>query len=113
LKATTPYNQVSGGARPTLEHVQSGVYYFRRAEYDYFLDQIQFLFGTRLEPCFQGSFEILAGPCDGCKSPTFLCACEHFEPDISSAAPNSVASRGRHPRGDAPTTGPWPTSSST
>jgi hypothetical protein len=85
LKATTPFNQVSGGVRETLDHVQNGLFYFRRAEYDYFLDQVEYLIGTRLEPLFSTYFSTLAPRCDRCAALTFRCGCERYEdvPTIS------------------------------
>lgn len=75
LKATTPFNQVAGGWRPTLDHLANGLYYFRRAEYDYFLDQVEFLLGTPLEPLFSASLEILTSTCERCEQKTFRCTC--------------------------------------
>ncbi len=80
LKATTPFNQVSGGARKTLAHVQNGLFYFRASEYAYFLDQVEHLLGTRLERLFDLYFGMLAPACSICARPTFRCACERYEP---------------------------------
>ncbi len=84
LKATTPFNQVSGGAGPTLQHVANGLFYFRKPEYDFFLDHVELLLGTRLESLFETYFKMLAPTCEQCDLHTFRCACEVFEP----GAPN-------------------------
>src|SRR6185436_19552642 len=39
LKATTPFNQVSGGANETIFHLQMGAFFFRKPELTYFLDE--------------------------------------------------------------------------
>lgn len=85
LKATTPYNQVSGGARATLDNIANGFFYFRKAEYDYFLDSVEFLLGTRLESAFDRYFRMFAPPCDRCKIALFLCECEEFEDHPAAA----------------------------
>ncbi len=79
LKATTPFNQVSGGAGPTLRNVQNGLYYFRKAEYEYFLDQVEFLLGSRMGALFEVYFRMLAPRCERCHELTFRCGCEIFE----------------------------------
>src|SRR5207253_1103707 len=68
LKATTPFNQVSGGAKATLDHVANGLFYFRASEYAYFLDQVEYLLGVRLEKLFETYFGMLSPTCDGCGS---------------------------------------------
>jgi hypothetical protein len=89
LKATTPFNQVSGGVGPTLEHVENGLFYFRRAEYDYFLDQVEHLLGTRLPTLFETYFSMLAPTCESCRLQTFRCGCEVYEPRGEASAPTS------------------------
>lgn len=49
LKATSPYNQVSGGVRNVIDHLEMGAFYFRKPEYDFFLRELEYLLGTRLE----------------------------------------------------------------
>jgi hypothetical protein len=78
LKATTPFNQVSGGAAATLQHVARGLYYVRAAEYAYILDRVEYLLGTRLEPLFEASFRMMTGSCERCAQPTFRCECLGF-----------------------------------
>jgi acyl-[acyl-carrier-protein] desaturase len=80
LKATTPFNQVSGGVKQTLEHVQNGLFYFRKDEYDYFLDQVEHLLGIRLEGLFETYFSMLAPTCELCSLQSFRCSCEVYEP---------------------------------
>lgn len=80
LKATTPYNQVSGSPSRTLEHIENGLFFFRKAEYDYFLDQVEFLLGTRLESLFDVYFTQLSTTCPQCRTLTFRCECKELEP---------------------------------
>jgi len=80
LKATTPFNQVSGGASATLGHVATGLYYLRAREYAYFLDRVEFLLGTRLESLFEASLEIMTSRCQRCDEHTFRCACMAARP---------------------------------
>ena len=86
LKATTPYNQVSGGARSALQNIQNGMFYFRKPEYDYFLDQVEYLLGTRLESTFDAYFGLFAPSCDRCGVPTFRCGCKELEPHAVARA---------------------------
>jgi len=79
LKATTPYNQVSGSPGRTLEHIENGLFFFRKPEYDYFLDQVEFLLGTRLESLFDLYFSQLSSTCPQCHTLTFRCECAQFE----------------------------------
>jgi hypothetical protein len=93
LKATTPFNQVSGGAKETLDHVLNGLFYFRAAEYEYFMDQVEFLMGTRLDDVFSASFRMLTGSCARCGERTFQCGCAEYEPH-----PRADGITGRLPR---------------
>ena len=79
LKATTPYNQVSGGTNNTLHHLELGSFYFRKREYDLFLREVEYLLGTRLQGFFDWFFKGIAPPCTYCGLELAQCACEHYE----------------------------------
>jgi hypothetical protein len=79
LKATTPYNQVSGTPLEAVTHLENGLFYFRAAEFEYFLDQVEFLLGTRLESLFDLYFSQLSSTCPQCSSLTHRCRCVEFE----------------------------------
>ncbi len=81
LKATSPYNQVSGGADNVLDHLEGGAFYFRKREFDFFMDQIEFLLGVRLDGFFSFYFKDLIDPCTHCAKQIFQCACEDYEDD--------------------------------
>jgi hypothetical protein len=91
LKATSPFNQVSGGTKQVLEHLQRGIFYFRKAEFDFFLDQVEFLLGQRFESFFAFYFRGNAPPCGTCGQELFQCACEDFEPAVPRVAVSSGA----------------------
>ena len=78
LKATTPYNQVSGSAQATLEHIENGLFFFRAPEYAYFLEHVEFLLGVRLDSFFDLYFSQLTVDCPACRKQTFKCACATF-----------------------------------
>ncbi len=80
LKATTPYNQVSDDAAHTLKNIENGLFYFRKPEFEYFLDQVEFLLGTRLESLFDLYFSQLSTTCPTCRTLTHRCGCIQFEP---------------------------------
>jgi rubrerythrin len=79
LKATTPFNQVSDGIGDVLEHFRAGVFYFRKAEMEYFLAQVEFLLGERFESFFAWLFAGQIEPCRACGREVFRCECEDFE----------------------------------
>jgi hypothetical protein len=79
LKATSPYNQVSGGPANVLDHLQMGAFYFRKAEYEYFLNELEYLLGTNLRPFWDWYFKDVAAPCAFCAKAPYQCSCEHFE----------------------------------
>ncbi|MFN7133163.1 MAG: acyl-ACP desaturase [Myxococcales bacterium] len=81
LKATSPYNQVSGGARNVLDHLEGGAFYFRKREFDFFLDQVEYLLGVKPEGFFRFYFKDVIDPCAQCGKQTFECACEHYDVD--------------------------------
>lgn len=85
LKATSPYNQISGGAQNVLDHLQMGAFYFRKPEYEYFLDQVEYLLGTDLKPFFDWYFKGLGEPCGGCGQWYYQCACPSFEDETAPA----------------------------
>lgn len=104
LKATSPYNQVSGGATQVIEHLQRGIFWFRKPEFEFFLDQVEYLLGTRLESFFAWYFQKNAPPCEQCGEELFRCGCERFEgpvPDVEVPAASFGAPRDAeepHPR---------------
>lgn len=79
LKATTPFNQVSGSAKRTVENIKNGFFYFRAAEFSYFLDQVEFLLGDRLEAAFDAYFNLFAEPCGACHQRMHRCECTRLE----------------------------------
>lgn len=79
LKATSPYNQVSGGASNVLDHLAMGAFYFRKREYEFFLKENEYLFGTDLRGFWDWYFKGVVEPCSFCEEPPYRCACEHFE----------------------------------
>jgi hypothetical protein len=86
LKATSPINQVCDGPLDFIAHLKRGVFWFRKPELDFFLDQVEYLLGTRLESFFQWVFKGHAPPCETCAKELYLCACEVFEPDAAPLA---------------------------
>jgi hypothetical protein len=91
LKATTPYNQVSGGGAAALDHVLNGMWYFRAPEFAYFLDQVEYLLGTRLESTFEAYFGMFAATCERCEKKVVRCNCEELE-DHPQAPRSATAS---------------------
>lgn len=79
LKATSPYNQVAGGPLNVFHHLESGAFYFRRPEFEFFLREVQFLLGAELRPFFEWYFKGLIPPCDRCGHEPYQCACEQYE----------------------------------
>lgn len=79
FKATTPMNQVSGGARKTVGYLSTAAFYFRRREFEFLLKQAEFLLGTRLEELFSFFYRRHLPPCDGCGAEVFLCGCERYD----------------------------------
>ncbi|HUS68946.1 MAG TPA: acyl-ACP desaturase [Kofleriaceae bacterium] len=85
LKATSPYNQVSGGAAKVLDHLTMGAFYFRKAEFDYFLRQNEYLFGTDLRGFWSWYFRGVVAPCTSCGQEAIACACEAYDDDAPAA----------------------------
>lgn len=79
LKATSPYNQVSGSASNVLDHLSMGAFYFRKPEYEYFLRENEYLFGTDLRGFWDFYFRGVQPPCTFCAKELYQCSCEHFE----------------------------------
>ena len=79
LKATSPYNQISGGPANVIDHLTMGAFYFRKPEYEYFLRQNEYLLGTDLRRFWDWYFRGVAPACTFCERETFQCECKHFE----------------------------------
>jgi hypothetical protein len=79
LKATTPYNQVSGSVTNTLHHLELGSFYFRKPQYELFLRELEYLFGLSLESFFDRFFKGILPPCTVCGQELVQCGCEHYE----------------------------------
>lgn len=79
LKATSPYNQISGSASNVLDHLTMGAFYFRKPEFEYFLQQVHYLCGTDLREFWTWYFKGVVAPCGVCGQETVACSCEHFE----------------------------------
>ena len=79
LKATSPYNQISGGSSNVLDHLAMGAFYFRKREYEYFLGELEYLLGTSLRPFWDWYFKDVVAPCSSCARPPYQCECERFE----------------------------------
>ena len=88
LKATSPYNQISGGAANVLDHMAMGAFYFRKPEFEYFLRQNQYLFGTELEPFWSWYFKGVVAPCSVCQRELIACDCTEYEDDAPPAIRN-------------------------
>ncbi|MHB1847385.1 MAG: acyl-ACP desaturase [Deltaproteobacteria bacterium] len=80
LKATTPVNQVAGGARATVDHLTRASFYFRKPEYEFLLREMEFLFGTNLSPLFAFFYRRHVPPCERCGVEVYLCGCARFDP---------------------------------
>lgn len=79
LKATSPYNQISGGPSNVLDHLAMGAFYFRKREFEYFLKENEYLLGTDLREFWDWYFKGVVEPCTFCSKETHHCECEHFE----------------------------------
>lgn len=79
LKATSPYNQVSGGVRNVIDHLEAGAFYFRKPEFEYFTKQVEFLLGDPLEQVFANYFRGAIPPCTVCSHEAYQCSCESFD----------------------------------
>jgi hypothetical protein len=79
FKATTPVNQVSGGASAVVDHLSAAAFYFRKPEFDFLLEQNQFLFGASFESLFRFFYRRHLPPCATCDREVFECACEEYE----------------------------------
>ncbi len=79
LKATSPFNQVSGSFGAVIDNLRKGAYWFRKAEYDFFIEQMDFLLGADLREFFGWFFKGLLPPCEQCRQELYQCGCEVFE----------------------------------
>lgn len=79
LKATSPYNQISGGPSNVIDHLTMGAFYFRKREYEYFLAQVEYLLGTELRPFWDWYFKGVVANCTFCARPLIQCDCVHYE----------------------------------
>jgi hypothetical protein len=79
LKAISPFNQVSGSYSNVIDHLKTGIYYFRKPEFDFFMSQLQYLVGTDLTETFSWVFKGHIPPCTLCQQDVHLCGCEDFE----------------------------------
>lgn len=80
FKATTPMNQVSGGAGKTVGYLSGAAFYFRKPEFDFLLKQTEYLFGSSLEKLLAFFYRRHLEPCAQCGKEVFQCACARFEP---------------------------------
>jgi hypothetical protein len=81
LKATTPLNQVSGGARKVVEHLTTVSCYVRKPEFDFMMKQLEFLMGRSLRAQFSWFFRRQIPPCTRCSREVFSCLCSEHEAD--------------------------------
>src|SRR6185295_13555309 len=79
LKATSPYNQISGSAANVLDHLAMGAFYFRKREFEYFLGENEYLLGTDLRSFWDWYFQDVAPPCTFCEEQLHRCSCKHYE----------------------------------
>lgn len=79
LKATTPYNQVSGSKRNVLDHLELGAFYFRKSEFEFFTRELEVLMGKSMVPVFDAFFRGVNDPCTFCRQELHQCDCAHFE----------------------------------
>jgi hypothetical protein len=88
LKATSPYNQISGGPANVLDHLTMGAFYFRKREFEYFLSENQYLLGTDLREFWDWYFQGVVEPCTSCGEQTHRCSCEAYEDGKPAAVKN-------------------------
>src|SRR6185436_17405542 len=88
MKATTPYNQVSGRLTNTLHHLELGSFYFRKPQYELFLREVEYLLGTPLKGFFDWFFRGIVPPCTQCREELAQCACEHYEDGVAPQTRN-------------------------
>jgi hypothetical protein len=79
LKATSPYNQISGGPSNVLDHLAMGAFYFRKPEFEYFLRENEYLLGVDLREFWDWYFKGVVEPCSFCHEQLHHCSCEHYE----------------------------------
>jgi rubrerythrin len=88
LKATAPYNQVSGKPANVLDHLAMGAFYFRKAEFDYFVERVEALTGGKLRAFWEWYFQGVVEPCTVCARSTVHCDCAQYESDEKPALRN-------------------------
>jgi hypothetical protein len=79
FKATTPMNQVSGGAAKVVDHLSLAAFYFRKPSFDYLLGRNAYLFGASLEELFSFFYRRHLPPCGTCGAEVFRCECTTLE----------------------------------
>ncbi|MGQ0503709.1 MAG: acyl-ACP desaturase, partial [Myxococcaceae bacterium] len=97
LKATSPFNQMPGGVNDVINNLKKGSFYFRKAEFDFFLDQVEFLIGDRMETFFAWFFKDLLPECETCDKQPYLCECEVLEPNAKPVGKPAQPSTLWHP----------------
>lgn len=108
LKATSPYNQVSGGAARVLDHLSMGAFYFRKPEFEYFLRQNEYLFGTDLRAFWSWYFKGVVAPCTTCNQETIACSCDAYDDDAPAAIKHPTWwQQTRPPRHPVPSMEEW------
>lgn len=108
LKATSPYNQVAGGSKHVLDHLQLGAFYFRKTEYEFFLSQLEYLLGTPLESFFDWYFAGVIAPCKKCSEAPYRCGCEQFDDnELPEMRDRDWWKERRHQTSDVPEIDGW------
>ena len=79
FKATTPMNQVSGGARKTIGYLSNAAFYLRAPEFQFLLKQTHFLFGHSFEGLLSFFYRRHLPPCDSCGREVFRCDCATYD----------------------------------
>jgi hypothetical protein len=88
LKATAPYNQVSGKPANVLDHLTMGAFYFRKTEFDYFVERVEALTGGKLRTFWEWYFQGVVAPCSHCQRAPVKCDCESYDDDATPAVRN-------------------------
>lgn len=91
FKATTPVNQVAGGAQHTVDHLSQAAFYVRKPEFEFLVKQNEFLFGTGFRELFRFFYRRHLPPCSLCAQEVFECACERYEDDATTHEPRAAA----------------------
>ena len=91
LKATSPFNQVSGGPTQVIEHLRKGAFWFRKPEFDYFIEQLDYILGADLREFFGWFFKGVADPCEQCHQELYLCDCKQYDTGAPAAPSEPTA----------------------